>query len=72
VNEIHTNIESDSDSDFFDDFSNEESDDEDDLSARNRSWRGGHFTPRLFDFTAETGINSEILDSKNESPLDLF
>ena len=33
VNEIHTNIESESDSDFFDDSSNEESDDEDDLSA---------------------------------------
>src|ERR1700722_11216236 len=73
VNEIYTNPESDSDSDFYDDCDKEESDDGDDYSfTRNRSWRTGYFTPRIFEFTSQGGINSEILDLGGESLLDFF
>ena len=65
VNEIYTNPESDSDSDFYDDCDKEESDDEDDYSFT-------YFTPRIFEFTSQGGINSEILDSGGESLLDFF
>src|ERR1700722_7813348 len=65
VNEIYTNPESDSDSDFYDDCDKEESDDEDDYSFT-------YFTPRIFEFTSQGSINSEILNSGGESPLDFF
>lgn len=75
TNEIYMNLESDSDSDFFDDSDNEESsdsDDNDDLSTQNRSRRTSYFTPRTFEFTEDTGISSEALDLEHESPLDFF
>src|SRR3984957_18135787 len=62
---VYTNPESDSDSDFYDDCDKEESDDEDDYSFT-------YFTPRIFEFTSQGSINSEILDSGGESPLDYF
>src|ERR1700722_8849419 len=62
---VYTNPESDSDSDFYDDCDKEESDDEDDYSFT-------YFTPRIFEFTSQGGINSEILVSGGESLLDFF
>lgn len=75
VNEIYMNFEFDSDSDFFDYSNDEESDDDgddDDSFTQNRSWRTSYFTPRIFEFTEDTGISSEVLNLKNEPPLDFF
>ncbi len=72
MNEIHTNVESESDSDFYDDVM-DESDEEDGYSSgRTRTWRTGHFTPHIFPFNSQFGINLEVFDNENESPLKFF
>lgn len=71
VNEIYTNLESHSESDSSDSSNNEESDG-DDSSMQNRSWRASYFTPRSTEFTAEAGVNSEVLNLEDESPLEFF
>jgi hypothetical protein len=69
----YMNFGSESDSDFYDDCNKEESDDEDDYSsAQIRTWRASYFTPRIFTFNSQSGINSDILDFESESPLEFF
>lgn len=73
VNEIHTNVESESDSDFYDDDFMDESDEEDAYSCgRTRTWRTSHFTPHIFPFNSQFGINLEVFENEDESPLKFF